>query len=97
MIREGSYDLQQPAPIPEWNEKPNDPRKAIRIADILRMSSGLRIKAPNDPDFDANAGYPDHLYLYTGGEDLFHYAATRPQGNATPPWNVGTTGCSWGS
>src|SRR5580700_11436794 len=23
--------------------------------------------------------YPDHLYLYTGGINSYHYAATRPQ------------------
>ena len=45
---EGVYDLDQPAPIPEW-QTPGDPRAKIRIADILHMSSGLRIKAPQDP------------------------------------------------
>ena len=42
------------------------------------MSSGLRIRAPQDPDYDPSGPYPDHLYLYTGGVDSFHYAATRP-------------------
>ena len=31
---------------------PDDPRAEIRIVDILRMSSGLRISAPQDPDYD---------------------------------------------
>ena len=48
------------------------------IADLLHMSSGLRIKAIEDPDYDPIGTYPDHLYLYTGGVDTFHYAATRP-------------------
>jgi CubicO group peptidase (beta-lactamase class C family) len=86
LIQKGVYDLWQPAPIPEWNTTPNDPRGAIRIADLLRMSSGLRIKAPNDPEHDGR-GYPDHLYLYTGSENLFRYAATRPQ--QWPPNTVG--------
>lgn len=77
LIRQGIYDLWQPAPIPEW-QQPGDPRAKIRIADILHMSSGLRIRAPQDPDYDANGGYPDHLYLYTGTVDSFKYAATRP-------------------
>jgi CubicO group peptidase (beta-lactamase class C family) len=51
------------------------------------MSSGLRMKAPQDPDYDAAGGYPDHLYLYTGGADSFHYAATRPL-----QWPPGTVG-----
>ena len=31
--------------------------------------------------------YPDHVYLYTGGIDSFHYAATRPL--QWPPNTVG--------
>jgi len=60
LIRRGIYDLWQPAPVPEWQQTPGDPRAAIRIGDIMRMSSGLRIKAPNDPDYDPNATYPAH-------------------------------------
>jgi len=86
LIRQGAYALEQKAPIPEW-QTPGDPRAAIRIEDILRMSSGLRIRAPGDPDFDPQGPYPDHLYLYTGGVDSFHYAATRPQ--QWPPNTVG--------
>jgi CubicO group peptidase (beta-lactamase class C family) len=86
LIQQGAYELEQKAPIPEW-QSPGDPRSAIRIADILRMSSGLRIRAPQDPDFDPQGPYPDHVYLYTGGVDSFHYAATRPQ--QWPPNTVG--------
>jgi CubicO group peptidase (beta-lactamase class C family) len=77
LIQQGAYELWQPAPIPEWQDG-NDLRSEIRIADLLHMSSGLRIKAPLDPDYDPHGTYPDHLYLYTGGVDSFHYAATRP-------------------
>ena len=80
------YRLEQPAPIPEW-QGPNDPRAKIRIADILHMSSGLRIRAPQDPDYDMAGPYPDHLYLYTGRINSFHYAATRPL--QWPPGQVG--------
>jgi CubicO group peptidase (beta-lactamase class C family) len=86
LIQQGVYDLRQPAPVPEW-QGPGDPRAKIRIADLLQMSSGLRIRAPADPDFDPAGPYPDHLYLYTGGVDSFHYAATRP-----PQWPPGTVG-----
>jgi CubicO group peptidase (beta-lactamase class C family) len=77
LIQQGAYQLWQRAPIPEWQEG-NDLRSEIRIADLLQMSSGLRIKALEDPDYDPTGTYPDHLYLYTGGVDSFHYAATRP-------------------
>ena len=86
LIKEGTYDLWQPAPIPEW-QTPGDPRAKIRIADLLHMSSGLRIKAPQDPDYDPSGPYPDHVYLYTGSVDSFHYAATRPM--QWPPDTVG--------
>lgn len=78
LIQQGVYRLDQPAPFPEW-QTPGDPRQAIRIMDIMRMSSGLRIRAPQDPDWDDAYGYPDHLYLYTGGVNSYTYAATRPQ------------------
>ena len=86
LIRRGDYQLDQSAPIPEW-QTPGDPRQQIRIADILRMSSGLRIKAPDDPDFDPTGTYPDHTYFYTGRINIFNYAATRPQ--QWPPNRVG--------
>lgn len=86
LVKQGVYDLWQPAPIPEWQGK-GDPRAKIRIADIMHMSSGLRIRAPQDPDFDPSLGYADHLYLYTGAIDSFHYSATRPQ--QWPPNTVG--------
>ena len=86
LLNKGVYQLTQPAPIPEW-QTPGDPRAKIRIEDLLHMSSGLRIRAPQDPDYDPSGPYPDHLYLYTGGVDSYHYAATRPQ--QWPPNTVG--------
>jgi CubicO group peptidase (beta-lactamase class C family) len=86
LVKDGVYALDQPAPIPEWQTS-GDPRAKIRIADIFHMSSGLRIKAPQDPDYDPFGTYPDHLYLYTGGVDSYHYAATRPL--QWPPNTVG--------
>jgi CubicO group peptidase (beta-lactamase class C family) len=86
LIKQGVYDLSQPAPIPEWQGS-GDPRAKIRISDLLRMSSGLRIRAPQDPDYDPSGPYPDHVYLYTGSVNSLHYAATRPL--QWPPGSVG--------
>ena len=86
LIHEGAYDLWAPAPVDEW-QQPGDARRAIRVADLLRMSSGLRFVAPQDPDYDASRGYPDHLYVYTGAIDAFKWAVTRPQ--QWPPNTVG--------
>jgi CubicO group peptidase (beta-lactamase class C family) len=86
LIQQGAYQLDQPAPIPEW-QGAGDPRQAIRILDLMRMSSGLRIRAPQDPGYDPALGYPDHLYLYTGAVNSFQWAATRPR--QWPPNTVG--------
>ena len=86
LIQRGDYNLLQRAPVPEW-QTPGDPRAAIRIADLLRMSSGLRARAPFDPDYDPAGAYPEHLYFYTGTINSFRYAATRPL--QWPPDTVG--------
>ena len=86
LVQEGVYDLWKRAPIEEWR-KPDDPRHAIRIADLLRMSSGLRFIAPQDPDYDPARGYPDHLYVYTGAIDAFRWSRTRPS-----QWRPNTVG-----
>ena len=86
LIEQGVYDLWQSAPVPEWQGE-DDPRAEIRIADIMRMSSGLRFRNAGDPDFDPALGYPDHLYVYTGSVNSFEYAANRPQ--QWPPNTVG--------
>ena len=39
-IGDGRLQLRAPAPVPEWS-KPDDPRHAITIDQLLRMSSGL--------------------------------------------------------
>jgi CubicO group peptidase (beta-lactamase class C family) len=89
LIEQGTYELWQPAPIPEWYEEDGDGRQAIRIGDIMRMSSGIRINAPGDPEYPgpADTTYADHYYLYTATANSFEYAATRPQ-----QWEPNTVG-----
>ena len=86
LIQQGAYELWQPAPIPQWQE-PGDPRQEIRIGDLIRLSSGLRFRAPQDPDFDPEEGYPDHLYVYTGTINSYEWTAERPL--QWPPNTVG--------
>src|SRR3954468_4060978 len=49
LVKDGLYRVNDPAPVPDWR-KPGDPRGAIRIADLLHMSSGLKFIAGQDPD-----------------------------------------------
>lgn len=86
LIHKGVYDLWQSAPVPEWQSE-GDPRSAIRIGDIMRMSSGLRFRAPQDPDFDPSVGYADHIYVYTGTVNSFEWAASKDQ-----QWEPNTVG-----
>lgn len=85
LIQQGTYELWQPAPVPEWQD-PGDPRQEIRIGDIMRMSSGIRINAPSDPGYDRSI-YADHYYLYTATANSYEWAATRPQ--EWPPNTIG--------
>ena len=85
LMQQGVYRLDEPAPIPEWR-KPGDPRQAIRIRDLMQMSSGLRIRAEQDPEYAYDGRLPDHWYYYTA-PDAFAYAASRQ-----PEWPPGTIG-----
>ena len=84
LMLEGRYELDQPAPVPGWEY---DARSEITIRNILNMSSGLRFRAMQDPDYEVALGYPDHLYVYTGGINAFEFAARCQQ-----QWRPGTVG-----
>jgi CubicO group peptidase (beta-lactamase class C family) len=77
LVKEGVYKIDDPVPVPEWRA-PGDPRGAIRIVDLLHMSSGLRFIAGQDPDYTIDKGYPDHTLIYTGAIDAFRHSITRP-------------------
>jgi CubicO group peptidase (beta-lactamase class C family) len=74
-ILEGRLTLDAPAPVPEWQE-PGDPRRAITLDQLLRMSSGLA--------FEERFGPTDDLprMLFTD-PDTGGYAARQPL--AAPP------------
>jgi CubicO group peptidase (beta-lactamase class C family) len=77
LVKDGLYSLNDPVPVPDWRV-PGDPRGAIKIVDLLHMSSGLRFIAGQDPDYSVDKGYPDHTLVYTGGIDVFKHSLTRP-------------------
>jgi CubicO group peptidase (beta-lactamase class C family) len=41
LVGHGELELDAPAPIREWHQDPDDPRAAITLSHLLRMSSGL--------------------------------------------------------
>src|SRR5262249_25752775 len=59
LVKEGVSKIDDRVPVPEWRAT-GDPRGAIRIVDLLHMSSGLRFTAGQDPDYTPDKGSPDH-------------------------------------
>lgn len=64
-VSEGLLDIEQPAPIPEW-QFGNDPRAQITPQQLLWMASGLTSEGSNT---DA---------IYFGGQDVISAATTTP-------------------
>jgi CubicO group peptidase (beta-lactamase class C family) len=75
LVQQGALKLEDPAPVPEWQKTPADPRAKIRVIDLMRMSSGLRFSRGSPEDIP---GYHDHDLGYTGAIDAFQFATTRP-------------------
>ena len=85
-VQKGWLELDQPAPIAEWQAE-GDPRAAIRVRDLLRMSSGLdfvRIE-PTEPAFFSSDNH--HFLVYFAPVDVFRLATDRPLEH--PPDTVG--------
>ncbi len=91
LIQLGLLELDQPAPVPAWRDAPGDPRGEIRVADLLRMSSGLRFSPTNaSPERLAGSfvpGQPDHRLAYVAPINAFTFVTTRPLEH--PPGAVG--------
>jgi CubicO group peptidase (beta-lactamase class C family) len=70
-VHQGLFDDQAPLPIPAWQE-PDDPRRALRADDLLRMHSGLEWLE----DYDAPGS--DAVRMLFGTTDAAGLAATAP-------------------
>jgi len=44
LVKDGVLDIEAPAPVPQWQVEPGDPRAAITLDQLLRMSSGLKFE-----------------------------------------------------
>ena len=70
LVKDGKLDIMALAPVAEWAQ-PGDPRQAITLDQLLRMSSGLSFEEVYSPLHDATA------MLY-GSADFAAYAADLP-------------------
>lgn len=87
LVQQGHFGLHDPAPVPLWHENPNDPRGKITVAHLLRMSSGLRFSRSGQPAWELGRSIGDHLLVYMGAIDAFHFSITRPP--EAPPNTIG--------
>ena len=71
LVKEGKLKLRDPAPVPEWRS-PGDPRAAITLDNLLRMSSGLRFKE------DYKNPRSDAIRMLLAEPDAGAYAAEKP-------------------
>jgi CubicO group peptidase (beta-lactamase class C family) len=76
LVHRGLLSIDQPAPLKEWQGE-GDPRRKIRIRDLLQMSSGL--------DFD-NLGFKaetltignEHMRVYFDSLNVLEHAVNQP-------------------
>lgn len=82
-IQAGHLDagLDDPAPVPEWQED-GDPRRKIRIRDILNMSSGLDFVNLGWRDSLSWTHADEHRRIYFEGIDVFEHAVNQPMDRA---------------
>lgn len=77
LIQDGLLTLDQPAPVPEW-QGARDPRRAIRISDLLRMSSGLDF---NNFGLDPTSSYTadnEHFRIYFDAVQVGAHSVNQP-------------------
>ena len=71
---DGKLDVSRPADVPEW-KTPGDPRAAITLDQLLRMSSGLKFVEDYVPGHVSNV---IEMLFQAGKDDVAHYAASLP-------------------
>ncbi|WP_420614965.1 serine hydrolase domain-containing protein [Candidatus Palauibacter sp.] len=69
------------APVPEWQAE-GDPRRKIRIRDILNMSSGLDFVNLGWRDSLSWTHVDEHRRIYFDGIDVFEHAVNQPMDRA---------------
>ena len=77
LIQQGALALDQAAPVPEW-QSAQDPRRAIRLRDLLNMSSGLDF---DNFGLDPASSYRadnEHFRIYFDAIEVAPHAVHQP-------------------
>ena len=74
LVGDGKLDIHAPADVPEWTT-PGDPRGAITLDQLLRMSSGLEFSEVYLPEKPSDT---IAMMWGVGKDDVAHYAADKP-------------------
>jgi len=74
LVKDGALDISEPAPVPEWREA-GDPRAAITLDQLMRMSSGLGFQEEYRPDQPSDV---IEMLWGAGKENTAHFAASFP-------------------
>ena len=74
-VKDGKIDIHAPADVPEWRETAGDPRAAITLDQLLRMSSGLAFR---EDYVDGEASDVIEMLFGKGQDDIGHFAASFP-------------------
>lgn len=82
LVGQGRLDIHAPADAPEWRE-PGDPRAAITLDQLLRMSSGLRFVEDYVPEHPSDV---IEMLQRSGRPDMAHFAAAMPLEHAPGTW-----------
>jgi CubicO group peptidase (beta-lactamase class C family) len=84
LVRDGKLDIHQPADVTAWRA-PDDPRGAITVDQLLRMSSGLHFF---EDYVDEHGSDCIRMLFGRGQEDVAAYAASQPLDHAPDTlWN----------
>ena len=84
LIKSGQLDLHAPANVPEW-QGDSDPRRAITLDQLLRMSSGLKFA---EDYVDAGVSDVIEMLFGSGKDDVAAHAAAMPLSHAPDTfWN----------
>jgi CubicO group peptidase (beta-lactamase class C family) len=78
LAEQGEIDVDQFAPVDEW-QGADDPRKQIRVRDLMNMSSGLEFQNYDEDDrIDAWSASNEHGRIYFDAINVFDLAVNQP-------------------